>query len=36
MKNSVLSLVVFFMLGLTGLFITLQKQNKLQARYATV
>jgi UMF1 family MFS transporter len=36
MKNSVLSLVVFFMLGLIGLFITLQKQNKLQAHYATV
>lgn len=29
MKNSVLSLIVFFALGLTGLFFTLQKQKRL-------
>jgi UMF1 family MFS transporter len=28
MKNSVLSLIVFFILGLIGLFITLKKQNE--------
>ncbi len=36
MKNSVLCLVVFFSLGLTGLIFTLQKQNKQKTAYAAV
>jgi UMF1 family MFS transporter len=35
MKNSVLSLIVFFTLGLAGLLLTLQQQNK-DKRHATV
>jgi UMF1 family MFS transporter len=35
MKNSVLSLIVFFTLGLVGLLLTLQQQNK-DLRHATV
>ncbi len=35
MKNSVLSLIVFFSLGLVGLILTLQQQNK-EKRHATI
>lgn len=36
MKNSVLSLIVFFTLGLIGLLFTLQKQQQLKTSYAAV
>lgn len=36
MKNSVLSLIVFFTIGLAGLLWTLQKQKQLKKNYATV
>jgi UMF1 family MFS transporter len=36
MKNSVLSLILFFTLGLIGLLLTLQKQQKSKTNYAAV